>query len=73
MLDAISYMHRVGLCHRDIKPDNILYDQETRIFKIIDFGVSKEVKLGKHKRLMLTCTGTLNYKAPELFRGGLYD
>lgn len=66
-------MHKVGLCHRDIKPDNILYDEKTKKFKIIDFGVSKEVNIGKNKKLMLTCTGTLHYKAPELFRGGLYD
>lgn len=36
-------MHRVGVCHRDLKPDNILYDRETGNIKIIDLGVSKLV------------------------------
>jgi maternal embryonic leucine zipper kinase len=31
----------MGLCHRDLKPDNILFDQDSSSIKIIDFGVSK--------------------------------
>lgn len=43
------------------------------MIKIIDFGVSKEIGIGKIKQMMLTCTGTTLYKAPELFKGGFYD
>lgn len=73
IFDAISYMHGMGLCHRDIKPDNILYNQEERMIKIIDFGVSREIGTGIYKKNMMTCTGTTEYKAPEQFRGGFYD
>ena len=63
-------MHSVRLCHRDIKPDNILYDTKSKTIKIIDFGVSRVVEADKK---MLTCTGTTQYKAPELFYSGYYD
>lgn len=73
LLDAIAYMHSIGLCHRDIKPDNILYDAKGKNIKIIDFGVSRDVGTGVGKKMMLTCTGTTEYKAPELFYSGYYD
>lgn len=39
-------MHSKGKAHRDIKLDNILYDAQTKIIKIIDFGFSLEAKKG---------------------------
>ena len=41
LLLGVSAIHRSGVCHRDIKPDNILYNLERHKLKIIDFGVSK--------------------------------
>jgi serine/threonine protein kinase len=37
---AIGYMHSNGKAHRDLKLENILYDQELKQIKIIDFGFS---------------------------------
>lgn len=45
LLDALSYLHQKRICHRDIKPENILFDPEHEKIKIIDFGVSKNMKL----------------------------
>jgi serine/threonine protein kinase len=68
-------MHRVGVCHRDLKPDNILHDRRSGHLKIIDLGISKLIynKKKDTKEKMWTVTGTLQYKAPEMFLGEEYD
>lgn len=64
-------MHRAGVIHRDIKPDNIILcspipGQPTTV-KIIDFGVARQttaLDIG-----VVAEPGTPSYMAPELFRG----
>lgn len=73
LLSTLSYIHSKHICHRDIKPENILYDQSTKKIKIIDFGISKKIFQRGSKKEMLTITGTLFYRAPEMFDGGGYD
>ena len=45
LINAVEYMHTIGIAHRDIKPENILLDQEDNI-KIIDFGLSNFYQKG---------------------------
>ena len=66
-------MHEKNICHRDFKPENVLYDSENKKIKIIDFGTSKKFIRRNTKFDMLTLTGTLFYRAPEMFVGGGYD
>ena len=35
---AIAYIHQVGVCHRDIKPQNLLVNPATGVVKLCDFG-----------------------------------
>lgn len=51
VLRAVSYMHRRGVIHRDLKYENIMFanDSPQADIKLIDFGLSKEVK--EHENL----------------------
>ncbi|CAJ1359790.1 unnamed protein product [Effrenium voratum] len=66
MLQAVSYLHRSGVVHRDLKLENFLYDASGSDFlKLIDFGFSKFFHQKKHMKEAL---GTMNYVAPEVLR-----
>ena len=39
LLNAVEYLHTIGIAHRDIKPENILLDHMNNV-KLIDFGLS---------------------------------
>ena len=69
IMDALSFLHHHEIAHRDIKPQNVLYDPETKKVKLIDFGISKKFKKNGELINMWTQTGTLFYRAPEMFSG----
>ncbi|NP_001084190.1 calcium/calmodulin dependent protein kinase ID S homeolog [Xenopus laevis] len=65
VLDAVSYLHRLGIVHRDLKPENLLYFSQVEESKIMisDFGLSKMEGKGD---VMSTACGTPGYVAPEV-------
>ncbi|XP_068470170.1 shaggy-related protein kinase eta-like isoform X4 [Phaseolus vulgaris] len=64
---GLAYIHTVpGVCHRDLKPQNILVDPHTHQVKICDFGSAKVLIKGE-ANLSHICS--LFYRAPELIFG----
>lgn len=66
ILSGVVYMHGQKIMHRDLKPQNILYDTESKLLKIIDFGTAKEFKQNDRQNLLV---GTPYYIAPEVING----
>eukprot|EP00939_MAST-03C_sp_MAST-3C-sp1_P000238 g238.t1 len=71
LFKGLNHIHRLKVCHRDIKLDNILLDCSGSILKFTDFGFSTHIKDPEKDRQRLFC-GTPAYMAPEIIRGGSY-
>lgn len=71
VLDAVGAAHRQGLVHRDVKPENILFDAEGAP-RVADFGLARAVT-----EVTATTTGTVlgtvAYLAPEVASTGAAD
>jgi len=66
---GLSELHKLGMVHRDIKPDNIVLSEEGNI-KIVDYGIMYLPDLSElsQKEELISMMGSPNYMAPELFR-----
>jgi serine/threonine protein kinase len=64
VLRALCYIHQKDMVHRDIKPDNILYDPQSGRVKIVDFGIAKRLTKKSVLVDMWTITGSIYYRAP---------
>ena len=63
LIHALNYLNCLGICHRDIKPQNILIDSEKKLIKLCDFGSAKKLKKGE-RNVSYICSRY--YRAPEL-------
>jgi len=63
---ALAYVHSFGICHRDIKPHNILMDTERAVVKLCDFGSAKRLNSGD-RNVFYICSRF--YRAPDLMFG----
>mmetsp|Transcript_7556 Transcript_7556/g.8287 ORF Transcript_7556/g.8287 Transcript_7556/m.8287 type:complete len:235 (-) Transcript_7556:95-799(-) len=67
ILEAVAYMHSMGVAHRDLKPENLLIEGDG--VKLSDFGLSKRFDNSP----LRTCCGTPDYAAPEVLSLAPYD
>jgi serine/threonine-protein kinase len=65
VVDALEHAHRLGVVHRDVKPENVLLDRHGRAF-LCDFGVAQE---GDGRRAGTAVGGTPLTMSPEQARG----
>jgi glycogen synthase kinase 3 beta len=63
---SLAYIHSQGICHRDIKPQNLLLDPATGVLKLCDFGSAK-ILVENEPNVSYICSRY--YRAPELIFG----
>ncbi|EPY30778.1 casein kinase II subunit alpha [Strigomonas culicis] len=66
VLRTLDFAHRRGIFHRDIKPHNVMIDNEKKVIRVIDWGLGEYYIHGE----ALNCgVATRHYKGPELLVG----
>ena len=66
LMRSLAYIHSVGICHRDIKPQNLLLNPSTGVLKLCDFGSAKILVAGE-PNVSYICSRY--YRVPELIFG----
>ncbi|HEY9101047.1 serine/threonine-protein kinase [Chitinimonas sp.] len=69
--EALDYAHKQHVAHRDIKPANIMYELDTKVVKVTDFGIARITDSSKTKTGMVL--GTPSYMSPEQLSGKKVD
>jgi eukaryotic-like serine/threonine-protein kinase len=69
--DALGYAHKQSVVHRDIKPANIMYEPDSDVVKVTDFGIARITDSSKTKTGMVL--GTPSYMSPEQLQGKKID
>ena len=74
ILNAMEALHSKGICHRDFKPENMLFVGDNYELKLCDFGFAiRFLNKENQKRKLRNPVGTPYYCAPEILEGKNYD
>ncbi|XP_074287041.1 CBL-interacting serine/threonine-protein kinase 25-like [Silene latifolia] len=75
LITAVEFCHSRGVCHRDLKLENILLDSSGENLKLADFGLATLPGGDRDKSdtLLYTPCGAFAYMAPEIVKGEGYD
>ena len=68
VLNGLAVLHVAGIVYRDLKPENLMIDEDKNV-KFIDFGLSKVID----KERTSTICGSPEYMAPEILRKNTYN
>ncbi len=69
---ALGYAHRNDVIHRDVKPANVIVQQDG-IVKLLDFGIARQEKTDGHLTRTGHVIGTIQYMAPERLKNEAFD
>lgn len=76
IVEAVKSLHKIGITHRDIKPDNMFFvgEGQNMKLKLCDFGLSTVFKDEKYVKIYLNeHVGTPAFVAPEIIKHKSYD